>query len=326
MNWLYTYKDVEKLQLEITSYCNLKCPGCERMFNKNSETLENVLSNVKEILSNKQYYNLNRGPNVADHINTKHMTLQQIKDWFNVTTLPNIDTVIFSGAIDDAVSNPEFLQILKYFNETYNCEILVNTNGSLKTPKYWAEIGKLGPTVEFALDGLEDTLDIYRVGANFNKVIANAKAFINAGGYAVWKFIDFKHNTHQVDKARKLANDLGFAEFITVKSARPASSDINTPYDFTNLESSSVQCKSRKKPWLYVNYDGVMSPCCYFGYNERSQQKQDSLFHSSPKEYFEKSNFLKTLKDNWDTPECNRRCFLKCKLQRQDKREVTRFK
>ena len=50
--------------------------------------------------------------------------------------------------------------------------------------------------IEFALDGLEDTHSMYRQNTNWRTVIRNAETFISAGGYAIWKFIKFKHNQH----------------------------------------------------------------------------------------------------------------------------------
>ena len=47
-----------------------------------------------------------------------------------------------------------------------------------------------------------------------------AKAFIDAGGRAVWEYIVFAHNEHQVEEARNLADELGFEKFQVKKSAR----------------------------------------------------------------------------------------------------------
>jgi len=74
--------------------------------------------------------------------------------------------------------------------------------------------------VVFGIDGLEDTNHIYRRGTVFSVVIKNAKAFIQAGGRAQWDFIVFKHNEHQVEKARKLSKELGFETFQIKRTSR----------------------------------------------------------------------------------------------------------
>ena len=75
--------------------------------------------------------------------------------------------------------------------------------------------------VVWGIDGLEDTNHIYRVGAKWEKIINNAKAFIDAGGIASWQFIEFEHNKHQIEEAKQLAKELGFKEFRLVSSTRP---------------------------------------------------------------------------------------------------------
>jgi hypothetical protein len=327
MKWPYTGKDVTKLQLEITSFCNLKCTGCEREFNKNADTLQALREKVEKSLEGHKYkpFEIDDKFSVEKHTDTIHMTFEKVKEWFTRDTLPSLNKVIFSGAIDDPASNPELYNICDYFSNTLGCSVNVNSNGSLRMPDFWKKLGSLGITVEFALDGLEDTLPIYRVGANYNKVIQNATAFIEAGGVAVWKFIDFRHNTHQIEEAKQIAKNLGFNRFLLIKTPRPSSIDIATPYEFEDLETPTVSCKSFNEPWLYVNYDGVMSPCCYFGYNERSKYSEDNLNNSTPEEFFESSKFLNDIQSSWNTDQCNRRCYIICKLNKKNHTEITKF-
>lgn len=325
MNWQYSNKEVTKLQLEITSFCNLTCPGCERNFNKDANALKALSLKVSKFLEGHKCapFEIDDDRSVKDHINTVHMSLEKVKKWFTKETLPKLNTVIFSGAIEDAASNPEIYDICDYFLNTLGCSISINSNGSLRTPAFWSKLGSLGITVEFALDGLEDTLSIYRIGADYNKIIINAKAFIAAGGIADWKFIDFKHNTHQIEEARLRAKALKFRKFILVKSLRPASIHLASPSDSSDTNLSSVKCKAFKEPWLYVNYDGVMSPCCYFGYNERSKYPEDNLHNGSIEDFFKSSKFLNDIQSSWDTDVCNRRCYLICKLGQKNKSEIT---
>jgi hypothetical protein len=74
--------------------------------------------------------------------------------------------------------------------------------------------------VVFAIDGLRDTLAVYRRNVSFDKVVANASAFIDAGGKAEWDFLIFEHNEHQVESARAQAEALGFESFNPKRSAR----------------------------------------------------------------------------------------------------------
>lgn len=48
--------------------------------------------------------------------------------------------------------------------------------------------------------------------------MANAQAFIDAGGYADWDYLIFKHNEHQIDEAIALSKKMGFGNFYPKKS------------------------------------------------------------------------------------------------------------
>lgn len=90
---------------------------------------------------------------------------------------------------------------------------------------FWSNLGALltpsrrGSCI-FAIDGLANTLHLYRQNVKFKTVVRNAKTFINVGGAAVWKFIVFAHNEHQVDDARRESEKLGFSRFQVVKTKR----------------------------------------------------------------------------------------------------------
>jgi hypothetical protein len=113
--------------------------------------------------------------------------------------------------------HPDFLDILRDFRQ--KCPTLwlyIHTNGGAHDIEYWTElaeiIGGYGQ-VDFNIDGLEDTNYLYRRNTDFNKIINNATAYIKAGGRAVWNYIIFEHNQHQVNQAQQLSVSLGFQDF-----------------------------------------------------------------------------------------------------------------
>ena len=83
------HKDtIEWLDIELTSYCNIKCPGCLRQESHNK---------VEPIL-NKSY--------------TK---LSDLKKWITADGLPNLKYINFCGSVDEPTSHPEILEIVDYF-------------------------------------------------------------------------------------------------------------------------------------------------------------------------------------------------------------------
>ena len=105
-----------------------------------------------------------------------------------------------------------------------NLNLDLHTNGSARRPEWWrelAEVMKSGPHyLRFGIDGLEDTNHLYRRGADWKTVMRSAESFIEAGGRAEWDFLVFRHNEHQVEEARKLAENMGFKEFFVRKTGR----------------------------------------------------------------------------------------------------------
>jgi sulfatase maturation enzyme AslB (radical SAM superfamily) len=88
----------------------------------------------------------------------------------------------------------------------------------MRSEEFWFKMGQLFKDkkhwdIVFSIDGLEDTNHLYRRGVEWTKLMNNLTAFIKGGGVAIWEYLIFKHNEHQVDQARQLSVDLGFKEF-----------------------------------------------------------------------------------------------------------------
>jgi MoaA/NifB/PqqE/SkfB family radical SAM enzyme len=179
----------------------------------------------------------------------------------------------------------------------------VSTNGGMKSPNWWQKLATaLGSNSEitFAIDGLEDTNDIYRVNVSWSKVMNNARAFIDAGGNARWQYIVFDHNQHQVDDACKLAEKLGFTSFTMRPSHRFKVDEflgvdgrfgrdniaIKPPTNekfvhkvmffkkneyvkpgsekwFINSNDTKINCWVKEAGSIYIDYKGRILPCCF---------------------------------------------------------------
>jgi len=249
---------VEFLELELTSKCNAACPQCPR-----------EIPYIKE--------NLN--------INKNEITLDLIKKWLPREILQRLKVVQFKGGFSEPVIAQDFYEIVRYFIENSTAEIIINTNGSLRKPEFWDDLATLTKNrckIVFGIDGLEDTHSIYRVNTNYNKVIENATAYINSGGYAVWQFIKFNYNEHQVDIAKELSYKLGFKEFMLINSVRFDSYN-NTIFNKNNQElrasntapmrdliqqkaieqKKQINCQSKEQNWILIDWDGEVFPCCF---------------------------------------------------------------
>jgi MoaA/NifB/PqqE/SkfB family radical SAM enzyme len=185
--------EINTLQIELSSHCNARCPHCARITDTGELHPDLELSNLS-----------------IDAL-IKNLQLDQ---------LVNLTTVILEGDKGDPVMHPKIDQLIDFFASAPSApKISLITNGSIRTPKWWANLAKKKNKklyVVFSIDGLEDTNHLYRVGIDFKRIIDNAQAFIDHGGNAFWKMIVFRHNEHQIDQASELSRDMGFLKFETV--------------------------------------------------------------------------------------------------------------
>jgi hypothetical protein len=259
---MFAFKDLSEVQVEITNRCQASCPMC----------LRNVHGGIDNPL-----------------LQSADWTLEQFKRIFNAEVLSQVNSINFCGDFGDPILNNDLVDMCQYLKDTSTVKVYIHTNGSARTTEWWKSLATALPTnhhVEFALDGLSDTHALYRTGTDYNIIIRNATAFMDAGGNAHWMYIKFKHNEHQVDIARNVANTLGFKSFTVKNSKRfgkqfpvlnrqgevthyieqPANSTIK-PVEFVDLKNYKewkidVSCFTLDSKELYIDANGHLMPCC----------------------------------------------------------------
>ena len=260
------YNKIKWLHVEPSTRCNAWCSSCPR---------------------NKQGHGLTDF--VLEDLDPDR--LEQIVD-----KLPNLTVVQFCGNLGDPCASKLIDRQLKIIKDR-DLELQIHTNGSLRSKDWWHNLAIMFSsrlTVLFAIDGLEDTHKIYRQATNWKKIIENAKSFIDAGGNAVWQFIPFAHNEHQIKDCMRLSTSMGFTRFEFIKSARyvdksydyrsgepvyirPWSKhneqwdrkgkilDKKTGNDVVKKKVEKKNCMHLALSSLFLNASGVVAPCCYFG-------------------------------------------------------------
>ncbi len=202
----HTFATLKEFHVEITNRCNAACPMCSRN---------------------------NFGGADVDNLSPSEWGVADAERVFDpqFTSLRNI---LFCGTHGDPASAKECLNIIEVIRRReLPATIEFYSNGGARNPDWWRELAKLlsftktqdshyrkNDIAVFSIDGLKDTNHLYRRKTNFEKIIENAKAFIEAGGKARWDFLVFKHNEHQVEEAEKLAKQLGFKGFRLRKTSR----------------------------------------------------------------------------------------------------------
>ena len=188
---MWEYESVRQVNIEISSLCNSICAWCPR------------------------YENMS--PVLNKELSPQYVSLEQFKEWFPEDFAKNIVQWTYSGDYGDAGTNPDLIEIFRYtFECNPNTSVQVNTNGGMRSPSFWKELGEVFAgfperKVIFSIDGLEDTNHIYRRNVKWDKVIANARAYLSTGAIATWDALVFKYNEHQLKDMEKLSNDMGFS-------------------------------------------------------------------------------------------------------------------
>lgn len=266
------YKDIRHIEIEVSSHCNAACPLCPRN-----------LFGYPYDLSYKE----------------KNLTLEEIKKIFPQDFIKQLSRITFEGNFGDPLMNPELLKIIDYFNKP----ILIFTNGSLQTKEFWQSLAKKSVKVMFGIDGLNGVHEIYRRGTDFNKVIKNAKTFIQSGGHAGWKMIRFDHNQHQIEECKKLSVELGFKHFQITNHGRAVGPVFNRDgklertlgnftgskelkfyknlvdngdiliEDIADKPKQNIKCNTIKNSSIYITSTGEVYPCCYMGFSPRTYGK-----------------------------------------------------
>ena len=272
---LPSHPQVKVLHIEPTDFCNAACPQCPREIDE-----------------------------TFDKNNIHHLSVEQIQDIIDVKTIKRLEKMYTCGVYGEPAAGKYTLDIYNYFRRV-NPRIMLgmNTNGSLRTPDWWAELAKIlkrhSDYVVFSLDGLADTNHIYRVNTDWYKIMANVEAFISAGGRAHWDMLVFEHNEHQVDTAQQLAKDMGFKWFRAKVSKR----FITYPVDFLKrpkawrdpVTNGDIKCYSIETAGIYLSSQGTLYPCPMLGVNtEHTLDQFDSI------------------QKTWATNEPNYICFRNC--------------
>jgi len=180
---MYRYQEIKEVHLELTERCNAACPMCAR--------------------------NINGSSILHSELDNSEIRLEDAKRIFIPDFISQLTRLHLCGNYGDSIVAKDCLEIIRYFRENNNeLNILFSTNGGARSSKWWKELasilGEKGLVI-FSIDGLQDTNHIYRQNVNWKILERSFKSFISAGGKAAWSFLIFRHNEHQVEKAKELA-------------------------------------------------------------------------------------------------------------------------
>jgi MoaA/NifB/PqqE/SkfB family radical SAM enzyme len=315
---MFNFNQLQDIHFEITNRCQASCPMCSRNYHGG---LENPL------------------------IENRDWTVEDFKTIASDKVLNQLTGFYFCGNFGDPIINDDLIEMIEHaVSVNPKLNIRVHTNGSARKAQWWERLASALPerhNVVFAIDGLADTHQLYRIGTQYNTIIRNATAFINAGGHAEWCFIKFKHNEHQVEEAQHRATKLGFSRFTEKNSSRfigepkfpvynkdgdtiyhlepPSTSEL--PYISNKLVKNykeilkdiEIECYVQQTKEIYIDAYRKVFPCCFLASAPYNYVKLNDIIAPVRKDMLDQYNSLvddlgntnaleKTLEEIIDSP------------------------
>jgi MoaA/NifB/PqqE/SkfB family radical SAM enzyme len=310
--------NIKKIQFELSNFCNANCIGCRR-------TDHRTLTEKYEIRTAEKIF----------------LDLDIIDKIVNDTILENVSEIEFCGTIDEPLAHAQFLEIIQLlFNVNPNYNIRIHTNGAIRNIDFYKKLARLlvrfkAHEVRFSIDGLEENHRLYRGNLDYNKILANAKSLIEAGGNATWQMLIFPWNVDDEDACRNIAADMGFKKFLTRRDRTHSSShsveqikkkrleNLPAPAKIFNAElvitedDTEVVCHYQKENMIFVNHEAKLYPCCFMAnmditrisdistqFNMHVKDKYgenfNSLYHYTPSEILNHEWFNEKLTASWE--------------------------
>ena len=125
MSWPAKANQIKKLQIELTNYCQARCPECAR---------------------EKLYAENYKKPDIPYlyELNNSYVTFKQFKSWLGKDEWTGLRLIDFCGNYDEPTTNPDILKIIDWVlgSDNFSKQLVLNiaTNGGTRSTKFWTEV------------------------------------------------------------------------------------------------------------------------------------------------------------------------------------------
>ncbi len=256
--------EIEKIELELSNVCNLKCPLC--------------------LSQNKQFSNI-----FKPHFRSVSDIIKQL-DLFE-----NVKVISIAGDASEPTLYPHLFQLFDYLHKR-NIAIYLFSNANTHDEQYWYNLGHKvlndHDRCIFTICGTTQVLhERYRVGSSLDIVLRNSQAFINENKNDYMQYLRFEYNRYDADIAIKtilrkyshyyIMNTDPIFERFHLNSNDDNNGIISTNYIKNEYKIRSsiakmkrnkcLECQSLKHKIVRIDNYGVISPCvCYRLYNDEN--------------------------------------------------------
>jgi MoaA/NifB/PqqE/SkfB family radical SAM enzyme len=234
------------LKVEPSAMCQLRCPGCAQsspLFKVQTKgkvmqlpLFEHILDQLGDCLYRIQFYDLG-----------------------------------------EPFLNKELLTMISMATNRYNIGSQVSTNFSFPfSDQYCRDIVESGlEHLIIAMDGVDaPTYSAYRVGGRFELVEQGMRQIVRwkrqlGLRYPIveWQFIVFEHNRHVIERAKRMAKEIGVDRFCLKYDAASVPSDFSHGDRLKLKALRRIHLKSCLWLWgsVIIDSEGLVRPCCNAG-------------------------------------------------------------
>ena len=256
-----------RVQIEITNHCEMGCPGCG-----------------------------GRGGTVG------FMQVEEFKEV--LTKLPNsVERVEVIGR-GDIFYHPDIYEILDLCGEWKRFCAATDTHGSFSELDCQRIIrSRAFAKIKFSIDGAtQETYQVYRRTGDLNVCIQNMKKLVEARGknklpHLIWKLIVMKHNEHETEKARAMAEKIGI-EFMLQKFVlsywtvdRKLDYLVPSNPEWLRMPRKQLQPCSLWTREPFIRWNGDVYPCCVY-IEPNPEYRMGNIFEADLREIWFGKRFM----------------------------------
>ena len=171
--------------------------------------------------------------------------------------------------VGEPLLNPEIYEMIRY------CKMVgvpngISTNATVLTEESSRKLIEAGlDYIIFAFDGAtRETFEMYRKGADFEKVQRNILGFLrvkkelNSRIFCIVQMVALKENRAEIPELLRMWRIEGIDE-IRIKKDEVHNEGSAIPGDNQNRPPLRHPCYLLWRGPMYIHYDGTVYPCCY---------------------------------------------------------------
>ena len=293
-------KNIRGFHLELTNICTLKCTACSRTI-------------LKDLLPTKWK---NHSLVLKDIINFIDIDIRGLR--FQLC-----------GTYGDPIYYDDLFELCRWIKNNGGY-IVLNTNGSYKSSKWWTELSTIlneQDEIVWGIDGLPENFTTYRVNSDWKSIKLGIDIITKTNIKTNWQFIIFQYNKDVIEQARALSLEYGMTTFSLVNTNRPLQNEnFKRSDDFPDVDNEDKVTEwkyNRVINWdnslneldplclknnseHYISAEGYYIPCCflanhfdyyksYWGKNKKKHKISNNTFsklinHSETQEFYNKLN------------------------------------